>query len=420
MGVFRAGCGSWLWTAPWEGFALPVGENGNSVVPLSGLAAAGGAGAAYQQPPRQRRRSPRQTLSAEDSTAAAVERVWQEVWTEYCAAEPEQPAAHASKRSKCAEEDAATAEDATGCLCLDSDFDQLFPPAAGPREPESDAPDEVLTLRQSASRRCTRVDSPGQLVERLVRNASPDHTARLHVGGRTFLVPPAAAFVQADLAQWARLLAGRGQRFNIIVMDPPWENKSAQRSGRYRCLDHGALATLPVPQLLRYPSGLVAVWVTNKAKHIAFLKNVLFQRWQLRMVGEWFWVKLTQDCRNPVMSFQSQHKRPYERILFGAAEGFDAARFPAFRVLATPVLPQHSRKPPLAALLDSETVACGLPSSCARLEMFGRTLLPGWVTLGDQVLKFMDERYYALGGQCTCSSVEPEEEQEEQEEKEEL
>lgn len=41
-----------------------------------------------------------------------------------------------------------------------------------------------------------------------------------------------------------------GPRHSLIVIDPPWENRSVKRGGQYGMLPANRLLSLPVPQLL--------------------------------------------------------------------------------------------------------------------------------------------------------------------------
>lgn len=38
--------------------------------------------------------------------------------------------------------------------------------------------------------------------------------------------------------------------YKVIVADPPWENASAKRAGRYATLPARSMLRLPIPQLL--------------------------------------------------------------------------------------------------------------------------------------------------------------------------
>ena len=45
--------------------------------------------------------------------------------------------------------------------------------------------------------------------------------------------------------------------FDCIVMDPPWENKSVKRGGKYPTVASRQLLSLPVPSLLKQANTLL-------------------------------------------------------------------------------------------------------------------------------------------------------------------
>lgn len=67
------------------------------------------------------------------------------------------------------------------------------------------------------------------------------------------MVPPKCVFLMSDLTAFshqARLLTRNG-RFDLIVLDPPWENKSVKRKRPYQTLPNWSLLELPMPELMR-------------------------------------------------------------------------------------------------------------------------------------------------------------------------
>ena len=164
------------------------------------------------------------------------------------------------------------------------------------------------------------------------------------------------------------------------------------------------------------------VWATNNARHLAQLREELFPNWGLSLIGEWYWVKVC-TTGELVFPLDSPHKKPFERVLIGrfgkrkattpasvtvverggtggtggTADGgrghggaagsnqpqHEPAEVPGERVLLSVPCSQHSRKPPLGALL-----APYLPAGYVGLEVFARNLLPGWTSFGNEVLKF--------------------------------
>ncbi|KAI4806852.1 hypothetical protein KUCAC02_017646 [Chaenocephalus aceratus] len=57
--------------------------------------------------------------------------------------------------------------------------------------------------------------------------------------------------VTENRTDWATVME---EGFDLIVMDPPWENKSVKRSRRYSCLPSSQLKRMPIP-LLASPNG---------------------------------------------------------------------------------------------------------------------------------------------------------------------
>lgn len=49
---------------------------------------------------------------------------------------------------------------------------------------------------------------------------------------------------------------------------------------------------LPIPALAA-PDCLVITWVTNRQKHLRFVKEELYPHWSIRSVAEWHWVKVS-------------------------------------------------------------------------------------------------------------------------------
>jgi len=116
--------------------------------------------------------------------------------------------------------------------------------------------------------------------------------------------------------------------FHLIVIDPPWESRSAARRQRfdymhvpdanstpaktycacmaqlcnsYHTIPNYDLFRLPVKDLLASEVALVALWVTNRPRFIDFAQTDLFAAWGLTPVARWFWMKvlpLEQEAAN--------------------------------------------------------------------------------------------------------------------------
>lgn len=85
-------------------------------------------------------------------------------------------------------------------------------------------------------------------------------------------------------------------------MDPPWQNASVDRMGHYGTFDLYELFKIPIPDLLspivnangsqEGGGGVVAVWITNRAKIRKVVVEKLFPAWGLELVAHWYWLKV--------------------------------------------------------------------------------------------------------------------------------
>ncbi|KAG0250626.1 Methyltransferase-like protein 4 [Actinomortierella ambigua] len=262
---------------------------------------------------------------------------------------------------------------------------------------------------------------------------SPSTTANAssHIGSPHYVVPPRSTWVMSDFAQIRRLTTVGG--FDIVVMDPPWSNASVNRMAHYATMDMYELFKIPIPKLLSRttpsstsstpsssssPLPIVAVWITNRPKVYNLVTKKLFPAWGLDFVACWYWLKVT-TLGEPVLSLENHHRRPYERILIGrvksasscpsssssthepASANAESTR-PIDRKLIVSVPGLHSRKPCLGPLIEKEFFAPqehgdsvtdpAAPSAplspLNKLELFARCLEPGWVSWGNEPIRF--------------------------------
>uniref|UniRef100_A0A3Q3VPC2 Uncharacterized protein n=1 Tax=Mola mola TaxID=94237 RepID=A0A3Q3VPC2_MOLML len=188
--------------------------------------------------------------------------------------------------------------------------------------------------------------------------------------GEDYVIPPHTAFLLSDFTRIQPLV--HCERFDLIVMDPPWENKSVKRSRRYSSLPSTQLKRLPIP-LLASPNCLVVSWVTNRPSHLRFVRNELYPHWGVEVVAEWFWVKVTTSGQF-VFPLDSPHKKPYEVLRMVAVDR---------RLIVSVPSALHSQKPSL-----SEVLKPYIRAGAKCLELFARSLQPGWTSWGNEVLKF--------------------------------
>lgn len=61
---------------------------------------------------------------------------------------------------------------------------------------------------------------------------------------------------------------------------------------RYSYLSPLQIKQIPIPKLAA-PDCLVITWVTNRQKHLRFVKEELYPSWSVELVAEWHWVKVS-------------------------------------------------------------------------------------------------------------------------------
>lgn len=210
------------------------------------------------------------------------------------------------------------------------------------------------------------------------------------------IIPEASHHLNGTIdSQRDAFLAQAPAQFDVIVLDPPWPNRSAKRKrGNYhpvRDFDtiRDLLAQIPIASRLA-PDGLVAVWITNSSHPADLLtspKGGIFSQWDVELVGEWTWLKVTAHGE-PIVSLDATYRRPWERLLIARKRGGLArgALEPKVIIAAPEV---HSRKLSLRRLFDEM-----LPPGYQGLEIFARNLTAGWWSWGNEVLLFQNVQFW--------------------------
>lgn len=171
----------------------------------------------------------------------------------------------------------------------------------------------------------------------------------------------------------------------MIVMDPPWVNKSAKRLRTYDYLDENDFKSISVGSLTKSGS-LIVVWVTNNSRLKTFVETELFPAWEVEKKAEWTWIKVTKSGA-PIYDFHSPHKKPYETIIFARRSQPDKAkRIPDGKIIVSVPSALHSQKPCLKNILKRF-----LPENPKCLELFARNLTPGWTSWGLEVAKMQND-----------------------------
>ncbi|KAH7160943.1 MT-A70-domain-containing protein [Dactylonectria macrodidyma] len=227
----------------------------------------------------------------------------------------------------------------------------------------------------------------------LARFLGPPHPPL--ISGLPAHLPPKAEPLQGSIQQLRESFDASAPNFDLVVLDPPWPNRSARRrTDKYataRNLNEMRELLLQIPLASHLsPDSLVAVWVTNKHSIHDFLASPtgLFAAWGLEVVTEWTWVKVT-TTGEPLFDVESTWRKPWEKLIIAKRVGHK--RPDALKPKVIVAVPDvHSRKPNLRGLFQDI-----LGESFLGLEVFARNLTAGWWGWGDQVLHFQQVEHWS-------------------------
>jgi N6-adenosine-specific RNA methylase IME4 len=336
---------------------------------------------------------------------------------------------------------------------------------AGVREPEptasahyygsESAPDQPpVVLSPSCANAFESID---ELTDLPVLNTSSE-SAMVRVGQDSrptsplqFTVPPLASFVACSLptSQGEQTgvspalttttptptIPGLGdRRFNLILLDPPWPNRSVRRGRQYRTNAYFDIEGLTsrIADILRahlysdttatdadyevhHRPGIAAIWVTNAEKSRKAAYNALQGAGLgLTVVEEWVWVKTTTEGE-PVSPVDALWRKPYEVLVIGGslkgmhadgAGGLNANTITRRVIAGVPDV--HSRKPNLRDVFERVFFSSPAPAALdgaahdgvaySVLEVFARNLTAGWWACGDEVFKFNAREWWVQPG----------------------
>ena len=136
------------------------------------------------------------------------------------------------------------------------------------------------------------------------------------------LIPDKAEALHGSIQEHSQTFDTSAPRFDLLILDPPWPNRSARRktSNKYATvsnLNEMRTLLLQIPVASHITSdGLVAIWITNKNSIQDFLTSPtgLFAAWGLEVVAEWIWLKVTASGE-PIFDVESQWRKPWEKLI---------------------------------------------------------------------------------------------------------
>ncbi|XP_020530219.1 methyltransferase-like protein 2 isoform X1 [Amborella trichopoda] len=219
-----------------------------------------------------------------------------------------------------------------------------------------------------------------------------------------YILPRKCRFHMSDLRQIHHLIpASSDDGFNLIVIDPPWENRNVHtKSVQVLNSLFGWFVIQMVKKLAHSEGALVALWVTNREKLRVFVEKELLPAWGVNQETIFYWLKIKEDG-SLLSDLDLIHHRPYECLVLGYTQGkggnfCDQQKYTPLKgdqvVISIPG--DHSRKPPIGNLLTNH-VPGPLPARC--LELFARELMAGWTSWGNEPLRFQHSRFF-LSKKC--------------------
>ncbi|XP_022770651.1 methyltransferase-like protein 2 isoform X2 [Durio zibethinus] len=216
---------------------------------------------------------------------------------------------------------------------------------------------------------------------------------------RHYILPRESCFYMSDLGQIHNIIPAESDNgFNLIVIDPPWENGSARQKSLYPTLPSRYFLSLPIKQLTHQEGSLVALWVTNREKLRNFIEKELFPAWGVRYLFTVYWLKVKGDG-SLISDLDLFHHRPYECLLLGYCHGKvmnDSEYLSEFgavkdKQIIISIPGAYSRKPPIGELLLEHVPGV---KSARCIELFAREMVTGWFSWGNEPLHFQDSRYF--------------------------
>ena len=150
-----------------------------------------------------------------------------------------------------------------------------------------------------------------------------------------------------------------GDKFDVIIIDPPWQNKAVRRSKSTPLYSTGRcdwLTRLHLGDRLK-EGGVVLLWATNNKRVLDLIDDVLLPSWGLQRQATVYWLKVTRGLQ-PVYSLEDNlhhGNRPFERLLVCTAATNTSTQLCHLdeQLIVSVPCAVPSTKPPLYGMLSS-------------------------------------------------------------------
>ena len=253
----------------------------------------------------------------------------------------------------------------------------------------------------SAHQQCRSEYTPKDLRDRLIRSSGTNSTA-LSISfpgpasekgiSQTYTIPPLSSCLLS------KITATSTPTFSMAAYTAlPSGSSSAGPARRSRTYEldsaenDSLTALLPVLGDHVATEGLVGLWITNRRQGRRKALEA-FNAWNVQLVEEWAWLKVTVNGE-PMSPLDGVWRKPFEILLLGKKRPDGVERNVDIRHRVIVAVPDvHSRKPCLKEIIDVMTPN---RDDYRALEIFGRNLVAGWWTWGDEVLRYNWDGYWS-------------------------
>lgn len=174
----------------------------------------------------------------------------------------------------------------------------------------------------------------------------------VEIGEGKYIIPDKSTFCVCDMSEFHLINPVQFcDKFGIIVIDPPWPNRSASRQNVYETVELESLKDYIHINDWAAENCWIFIWITNNPRIRKFVLSALLPLWGAKLHGIWYWLKLDPDRPQILISDldAAQHK-PYEQLLVVKRGNPDDAKLPRFYALFS-IPGSHARKPQLKGLL---------------------------------------------------------------------
>lgn len=180
-----------------------------------------------------------------------------------------------------------------------------------------------------------------------------DHGKVISMNESFYLIPPNCKFFNKKIDDIESFLPpNEANKFDFIVLDPPWKNRYIKRVKRnnakqgYFTMSDDEIIKIPLENYIKN-SSIVVIWCTNSPSHIEAVQQKFLAKWKLKLLSTWQWVKV--DKRGELFCALDGNKKPFELIFIATHRengSYDRELENNFLIFSQPSS-IHSHKPPL-------------------------------------------------------------------------